>query len=119
MTAQKTVTLAVAATVAAGLLFGQVSSSDSEQDWEMFGQRVAGTGGAAGSVGGGYPGERVYGNVFLYNKRTGKSYLYFNSCTSGGKEFNEGCFFNIPVTEDRGPLSPVPKPLEDRSGRAY
>ena len=120
MTTTKAVILAVVATVAASLLFGQTGSSASGQDWEMFAQRVAGTGGAGGSAGAGWPGERVYSDVFLYNKRTGKVYMHFGQCTSSGRELDGGCFASLAVFGDDPNVDVVPTPMNrDRGGRAY
>ena len=119
MTLQKTVTLAAVGIVAAGLLFAQANSSDNGQDWEMFGQPVAGTGGSAGSVGAGFPGESVRGGVFLYNKRTGKVYLYFTGCTSNGQELDGGCFSSLAVFGDNPNVSVTPTPMNRERSQSY
>ena len=117
MTFQKTVTLAAVGIVAAGLLFGQARQTDSSgngQDWEMFAQNVA-----AGGSGGNF-GERVRGEVFLYNKRTGKVYLRFDNCTSNGRELDGGCFGSIAVFGDDELVSVTPTPTNrEGNGRPY
>lgn len=119
MTFQKTVTLAAVGIVAMGLLFGQARQTDSSgngQDWEMLSQTV--DAGAAGgqSIAGG---TSMRGEVFLYNKRTGKVYLRFTGCTSNGEELDGGCFASIAVFGDNPSVNVTPTPLEYRDGRPY
>lgn len=69
-----TMALAIVGIVAADRFFGREDNSSNGQDWEMFGQRVAA--GASQSI---HLARPVAGEVFLYNKRTGKVYRYFGT----------------------------------------
>ena len=68
------------------------------QDWEL----VAGNMSDASAGGQSQFGERaVPGQMYLYNRRTGKVYRYFPFCSSGTDESEQGCFFGIPVLDQR------------------
>ena len=87
------------------------------QDWELVAATVAGYGGA---VGGGsnasFEGGWVRGDVYLYNKRSGKAYVYLYDCSGS----NTGCFGAIPVVEEGdGRLTATPRPQSgSASGRS-
>ena len=106
-------TVAVAGGALAALLLGQTVGVPPDPEWEIVSQHVAGTGGSAGggqSLAAGIAGNPVYGYVFLYSNRSGKVYRYFPGCTSGGVESSEGCFFAIPVIDERSGFQVTPQP---------
>ena len=110
---------AVAGGALAALLLGQTAGVSPDPEWEIVSQHVAGTGGSAGggqSHAGGSSGNPVYGYVFLYSNRSGKVYRYFPGCTSGGVESKEGCFFAIPVIDNRQGFQVTPQPTADIGG---
>ena len=120
---KKSKTLVVVALAAVGLLVAQSSdtSTDSsttstsmdEHDWELVAGTVAGWPGSAGSgsmtsVDAGW----IFGDMFLYNKSTGKAYRYFDDC---GDSAPAGCFGAIPVLEEADAMLAVtPKPQSGR-----
>ena len=99
----------------AALLLGQTSPS-TESDWEMISQRVAvGAGGGQST----FPGERLAGEMFLYNRRTGKVYLRFTGCTSDGQDLDGGCFASIAVFGDNPGVDVTPTPTDYSRGQGY
>ena len=77
-------------------------------EWQMFSERVAGTGGGGGAAGGGgsfsntvqpRTGNPVYGDVWMYNRRTGKIYRVFSQCaeSDGGYTGNAGCLIAVRI----------------------
>lgn len=93
---------------AVGLVFAQADSDSGDTyEWEMVSQRVAGTGGSGGgaySVG--ISGAPVYGTMFLYNKRTGKVFRYFENC---GETNPNGCVVPLRPLHDMAGI-PLPRP---------
>ena len=91
-----------------GITFGQngteSDSSDEDFEWQMFGTTVTSLGGAmdAGSSSDdgmgteAVPPGHVQGLAFIYNRRTGKVYRFFESCGADGEY---GCFDDMPVLE--------------------
>ncbi len=99
----RTQTLAVIAVGAliTGLLFAQNGSeSESSEDieWQMFGTSVAIAYGDSDDDSDDTATEPLtqQGLAFLYNKRTGKVYRFFESCGSDGEY---GCFDDMPVLD--------------------
>ncbi len=109
--------IAVLGVAVTGLLVGQ-SSEDSDSDdsnqWEMFSQNVAGTGESGGSSdssdvpipSAASPGI-VEGNVFIYNKQTGKVYRVFTGCGDLG---TNGCIEAMPIVQEGQYTRVVPLP---------
>ena len=106
---------AVAAAATAGLLWPQMEDTDPSgvQDWELVPGYPAGTGGGGQAIGSGLP---VHSRMFLYNKRTGKVYRYFENCTSGGVEEDGGCFYMIRVLDQRNGFQVRVQPTDASSG---
>lgn len=102
-------------TVVAGLVFAQSDSdSDDDYEWEMVSQKVAGTGGSGGGAYAvGLSGAPVYGTVFLYNKRTGKVFRYFENC---GDTNPNGCVVPLRPVHDMVGI-PLPR-AQGRDGTA-
>lgn len=112
----KAKTLVVAALAAVGLLLAQstpTTASADGHDWELVPGSVTGWPGSAGSsstasVEAGW----VFGDMFLYNRSTGKAYRYFDEC---GDSAPAGCFGAIPVLEEADAMLAVtPKPQSGR-----
>ncbi len=93
---------AIAASVAVtGFLLAQGSTeSDPNRyfEWQMFGANVTATAGdddddyrTTGPV-------TADGLVFIYNRRTGKVYRFFDNC-GNGEDLKYGCFDDMPVLE--------------------
>ncbi len=86
-------------------------------DWEMIAQRVAGTGGGAAggqSHSGAIPGNSIFGDVYLINKRTGRVYKVFDSC--GGTAGSNGCLAPLPAIDvDADVYAPIPPPQSGSS----
>jgi len=109
-------TTAIVTLVAVGLAVAQITppppppgipESDDGQDWQMI------SGHPAGSAAGGQAISRGFvssSDMYLYNRRTGKAYKYFTGCTAGGVESDEGCFFAIPVLDNRSGFQVHVKP---------
>ena len=112
----KAKTLVVGALAAVGLLVAQstttsstTSTSADSHDWELVPGNVAGWPGSAdsGSMATAEAGW-VFGDMFLYNKSTGKAYRYFDNC---GDSYQAGCFGAIPVIEEANAMLAVtPRP---------
>ena len=102
----QTITAIAVAALVAGLLFGQTSTqpaSSGEFEWEMFGSHVAVSDDDYDyddddrRIGIGSDNfEAVQGFTFIYNKRTGKVYRFFDDCGADGQH---GCFDDMPVLE--------------------
>ncbi len=102
----QTITAIAVAALVAGLLFGQTGTqpaSSGEFEWEMFGTNVGVSdddddyddddrriGISSDSV------VVAQGLAFIYNKRTGKVYRFFEDCGADGQH---GCFDDMPVLE--------------------
>lgn len=121
MSTSKAALVATLATlIITSLLFGQISprlpATTDANEWEIVSQRVA-----AGAAGGSsvFSGERVRGEVYLYNKRTGKVYLHFTGCTSNGRELDGGCFAPLAMFSDDEDVLVTPTPTNSRNGRTY
>ena len=115
-------TLVVAGIILAGLLLGQSQfppppappgpgedgswpATGNGYEWVMVSQNVAtAVGGGSNFV------DRVRGHMYLYNRRTGKVYLYFAKCTSGNVESDQGCFFAIPTLHSGEAFVSTPRP---------
>ena len=106
------VTSIVLAAVVAGLLLGQAPASSSGQEWELIAGRVAGYAGGQALFGGAEQGE-----MYLYNKRTGKVYKYFAECASGDAEAQGGCFYGLPVLDTRDGFWITPTPQTRQGAR--
>ena len=119
----KSKTLVVVALAAVGLLVAQspttsttTTASADNHDWELVPGSVAGWPGSASSsstasVEAGW----VFGDMFLYNKSTGKAYRYFDDC---GDSAPAGCFGAIPVLEEADAMLAVtPKPQSGTMSR--
>lgn len=101
--------------VVAGLVFAQADSDSDDYEWEMISQRVAGTGGSGGGGFAGISGAPVYGEVFLYNKRTGKVFRYFANC---GESSPNGCVVPLrPLHDMVGIPLPAPQSRGSSPGR--
>ena len=96
---------------------GTDNAQSDGQDWELVAATVEAWDGAAGgssnvSLEGGW----VRGDIYLYNKRSGKAYLYLYDCPGS----TTGCFGAIPVVEEGdGRLTATPRPQAgSASGRS-
>ncbi len=90
--------LVVAGLIANGVVSAQSASTTSGQDWEMYSGTIAGAAAGGASIS---AGQTAYGDLFLYNRVSGKAYKYFPSCQTNGADSPEGCFFAIPVVDAR------------------
>ncbi len=82
-------------------------------DWDMISERVAGTGGSAGggqSFSSGLTGSPVVGNVYLFNRRTGKVYRVFHDCGDDGAN---GCITPLSVVNENVYAQDTPTPTVD------
>ena len=112
----KVVLTSLGVVLLAALLLGQTGSQPTGMDWEMISQRVAvGAGGGQST----FPGERLSGEMFLYNRRTGKVYLRFTGCTSNGQDLDGGCFASIAVFGDNPAVDVTPTPTNYSRGQGY
>jgi len=50
--------------------------------------------------------------VYLYNTRTGRVYEFFNTCSSGGVELENGCFGDVAVFDQRDGFWTTPEPAK-------
>lgn len=106
---------AFAVVALAGLLFAQAPSGSSEMEWEMLTSNIAGyAAGGAGSWSGGTNTSQVY----LFNRRTGKVYLHFGSCSQNGVELDGGCFASLAVFQDDPGVQVTPTPTTYPDGPA-
>lgn len=95
---------------------GDDAQSDGH-DWELVATTVeAWDGAAGGGSNASFEGGWVRGDVYLYNKRSGKAYLYLYDCSGS----TTGCFGAVPVLEEGdGRLTSTPKPQAgSASGRS-
>ena len=106
------IAILVAAFLGLAVVMAQIEPTgpvDDRHDWEMFSQNVdaAAAGGQAE-----WDGRAIWGETFLYNKRTGTVYVYGN-CTSGDDK--SACMWRLPVVDDRDGWwsAPEPKTLRD------
>ncbi len=88
--------IALSGMIVTGMLIGQsTTSTESEYEWDMISQHVAGTGGgSAGQATEASAGEAVHGYVFLFNRRTGKVYRFWADCDTDGQN---GCLEPLPT----------------------
>ncbi len=91
--------LIVMGAAVAGMLLAQSDDfddeSDSDLEWEMFGQQVVAGDFSTGSALGPMELPVFEGTSFLYNKRTGEVYRVFLTC---GEELGiNGCMEKLPV----------------------
>ena len=100
-------TALVCGVVATGFLLAQTPADpQGAGNWEMFSQRVAGTGGTGSGGFGGLTGSPVYGTVYLYNRRTGKVFRIFENC---GESQPNGCMVPLPTLHDTPGIA-LPRP---------
>ena len=113
------VTLLVAGWLAGGA--GNVAEAQEQvvtEEWKMFSNNVAGTGGSGGGANefaSGGTGNPVIGTTWLYNTKTGKVYRVWSGCGEGrnGYSGDAGCLFAVQVySGDRLGLY-QPNPLTD------
>ena len=93
------IAIALVGLIVTGVLIAQstteTADTETEYEWDMISQNVAGTGGSsAGQATESSAGEPVHGTVFLFNKRTGKVYRYWADC---GDDAPHGCLDPLPV----------------------
>ncbi len=97
MTKPRLVAAVAVAVLVVGLLLAQAPTGGGALEWEMFkSEHLVWTTDA--DTENRIPESRW--SVFVYNKRTGKIYRYFNSCSSGTIELENGCFALVPISED-------------------
>ena len=117
----KTKTLVIVALAAVGLLVAQspmttstTTTSSGMHDWEIVAGNVAGwSGSTGGSSGETVDGGSIFGDLFLYNKSTGKTYRYFDNC---GDSYPAGCFGAIAVVEEADTMLVVTPSPQSRRG---
>lgn len=116
--------LAIAGAVGAmSLLVAQVAppptppdySEDNGEAWEIVPGAVAMSGvTAADGPGGAVEPAWIRGDMYLYNKHTGKAYVYLFDCMDSGT----GCFAGVPVLEaGDSRLAMTPRPQAGSTSR--
>ena len=99
MTRNLAIAIALGGLIVTGVLIAQsttdTTDTETEYEWDMISQHVAGTGGSsAGQATEASAGEAVHGIVFLFNKKTGKVYRFWSDC---GDDAPNGCLDPLPV----------------------
>lgn len=104
------IAIALGGLIVTGVLIAQSTSetadTETEYEWDMISQNVAGTGGSSAGQGSeASAGEPVHGNVFLFNKRTGKVYRFWAGCENDGPN---GCLEPLPTVTLSATYTVVP-----------
>ena len=104
------IAIALGGLIVTGVLIAQsttdTTDTETEYEWDMISQNVAGTGGSsAGQASESSTGEPVHGNVFLFNKRTGKVYRFWAGCENDGPN---GCLEPLPTVTLSATYTVVP-----------
>lgn len=114
--------LALVAIAVVGVLLGQTDSEPASpsppplgaDEWQMISQMVSGSlvQGSAGPAGSADP---AYGDMFLFNRRTGKVYRFFDTCGAG---YENGCLVPVPIIDEGAYQTVVPRPQAGNGGRS-
>ena len=104
------IAIALCGLIVTGVLIAQstteTTDSETEYEWDMISQNVSGTGGSsAGQASESSAGEPVHGNVFLFNKKTGKVYRFWAGCEDDGPN---GCLEPLPTVTLSATYTVVP-----------
>ena len=106
------IAIALGGLIVTGVLIAQSNTNtnstdtETEYEWDMISQHVAGTGGSgAGQASESSAGAPVHGNVFLFNKRTGKVYRFWAGCQDDGPN---GCLEPLPTVTLSATYTVVP-----------
>lgn len=111
------IAIALGGLIVTGVLIAQSTDdsadTETEYEWDMISQNVAGTGGSsAGQASTSSAGEPVHGNVFLFNKRTGKVYRFWVSCDDAPY----GCLDPLPILALDPTYTSTPTPTSGSQG---